>query len=156
MAPRVPPIVTYADFIALFPEFGDTSVYPVAQFNAWEPIAVVSLNVGRLLLVWKLAVGLFVAHNMVLSARNAAAATAGQIVGQTNGVLTSKEVGDVSASYDASVVAIQGAGYWNATSYGARLYKMFQSYGTGPNYAPGPAAIGRVVGPVPRFRPTFR
>jgi hypothetical protein len=145
------PTVTYADFIVMFPEFSNTATYPEAQFNAWLPVAIVSLNPNRLWKVWSLAVMLFIAHNIVLSARNQAAANSGAVVGDVKGVVTQKAVGDVSIGYDANSVAIAGAGMWNSTSYGARLYKMFQSYGVGPNYAaaarPNP---GRGPFPVPR------
>lgn len=134
------PAVTYADFVTAFPEFGNTTTYPIAQINFWIPHAYAQLNAVRFRDQLGLAVMLFVAHNVVLSARAAASAAAGQVVGGNQGILTSKAVGEVSAGYDAAAVSLKNAGIWNSTTYGARLYKMFQSYGTGPNYAPGPTA----------------
>jgi len=156
MTPPALPIVTYGAFVVMFPEFTDGGVYPQTQFDAWLPVAIASLNPDRLFRVWSVAVMLFIAHNMVLSARAVKSAATGQVVGDPRGVVTGKSVGDVSISYDSAAVAIQGAGYWNSTSYGMRLYKMFQSYGTGPNYAPGWRTSGRGPFPVTRYVPHGR
>lgn len=144
MTTTLPPdAVTYAAFIAAFPEFTSTATYPQAQVDFWFPHAYAQLNWKRFGSELGLGVMLFVAHNLVLSARAAKSATTGAVVGTQQGILTSKSVGDVSAGYDAASVTIQGAGIWNSTTYGARLYKMMQSYGTGPAYAPGPRRFTR-------------
>lgn len=133
---------TYAEFVTAFPEFANPATYPAGQINFWIPHAYAQLNAVRYGTQLGLAAMLFVAHNITLSARNAASAATGQIVGQQQGVTTGKSVGEVSISYDASAALNKDAGFWNTTTYGSRLFQMMQSYGVGPNYVPGPAPFG--------------
>lgn len=130
-------MITYTGFVAAFPEFCNLEVYPEAQINFWIPVAYAELNGRRFGTQIDLAVMLFVAHNVVLSAREAVAARAGQVVGQVQGPVTSKTVSKVSVSFS-SDTSIDGAGAWNFTTYGQRLYKMMKAYGAGPFYISGP------------------
>ena len=129
---------TYQEFIAAFPEFTNQQVFPQAQVSIWTPVAYEQLNSTRFGNQLGLAAMLFVAHNLVLSARAAASVNAGQIPGEGRGVVATKTVGPVSVTYDAASITSEGAGMWNSTSYGQRLYKLMQAYGGGPLYAPGP------------------
>ena len=130
-------MIAYADFIARFPEFSDTAMYPQAQVELWIPNAYAQLNRFRFGSQLDLAACYFVAHNMVLYARAAKTAAAGGVVGQASGPLSQKSVGPVSASYDTQAQAIEKAGPWNATVYGQQLYEMMRRYSRGPFYAPG-------------------
>eukprot|EP01037_Dinobryon_pediforme_P023422 gene23422-24868_t len=118
--------VLYADFIAAFPEFSDATAFPASQINFWLAQAPNNLNARRLGKNYDLATMLYVAHNVVISAREVASAEKG-IPGTAPGLISSKTVGPVSVSYDAAGTAVEGAGAWNATSYGQRLYKMLQA-----------------------------
>lgn len=134
--------MTYADFIAFFPEFNNTTRYPQPVVEEWIPVAYDNLNVARFKRQIRLAVMLFVAHNIVLQARDAQTNANGGIVGQASGPINSKSVDKVSAAYSADLTAIEGAGPWNYTTYGQRLYKMMQSFNSGPIYVPGNCSFG--------------
>lgn len=129
--------VSYLDFVVAFPEFSNVGTYPETQINFWIQQAYTQLNTVRYGRSLDLAAMLFVAHNVVLSARAARSANAGGIVGDATGPVASKSVGPVSVSYDAAATAIQGAGIWNATTYGQQLYRMMRASGT-MAYRPGP------------------
>jgi len=126
--------IAYADFVAAFPEFSNAGTYPATQINFWIPQAYAQLNPRRFGVQIDLAAMLYVAHNVVLSARAQASANAGQVVGEARGLVASKSVGDVSVSYDTNSIATKDAGIWMSTVYGQRLYKMMQTFG-GPVYA---------------------
>ncbi len=85
-----------------------------------------------------LAVMLFAAHNITLGAINAAAAARpGAAVGvAASGPISGKGAGGLSVTYDTGAVAITGAGIYNATSYGQRLWKMLEIAAMGGTYAP--------------------
>jgi hypothetical protein len=94
-----------------------------------------------------LAAMLFTAHNLALGARDMAAAQSGAPPGEATGPTASKTVGPVSASFDTAATAIDGAGAWNATSYGQRLYTLMRKYSLGMIYSPGPRR-GAYPGPI--------
>lgn len=126
--------VTAASFRVMFPEFTDTTKFPTAQIDAWLAEAPNQLNASRLGRSYDLAVMLFVAHNIVLSARGVASASGSGVPGQATGPVTSKTVDKVSVSYDTGATALGRAGAWNATSYGQRLYTLLRACGAGPLY----------------------
>lgn len=131
-------MIAYADFTAAFPEFSNAADYPVPQFNFWAPQAYAQLNASRFGTEIDLAAMLFVAHQLSLSKRESAAAANHAPVGGATGALSSKSIGPVSAGYDTSVTAIPGAGPWNYTTYGQRLYKMMTGYTRGGVYRAPP------------------
>lgn len=124
-------------FVAIFPEFADTTLYPPAQVNFWIAQGMAQMNAFRFGTQLNLAVMLFVAHSIVLSAREIRSGAGGQVVGNVQGPLLSKSIGPISASYSGDT-AIEGAGAFNFTSYGQRLYNMMLAYAAGPKYVPGP------------------
>lgn len=129
--------VTYSDFVTAFPEFSDATVYPQAQFDFWEAQAYLQLNAGRFGASLDLAVMLFVAHNLVLSAQaKKSAQSGGGVVTTSSSLVASKAVDKVSVAYDTTTTTIAGAGLWNATVYGQRLYAMIRAFGAGPAYFP--------------------
>lgn len=129
----------YADFIAGFPEFSDTTKYPSSQFNFWAAQADVNVAPRRFQPAQlTLALCLFVAHNMALGAKAAADASVGKTVGEVTGSLSSKSIDKVSASYSPTTT-IDGAGPWNATLYGQRFYQLLQGVNTAM-YVPGPGS----------------
>ncbi len=132
--PAVAP-VQYADFIGVFPEFSDATNYPVAQVTFWLAQAYLALNAFRFGLQLPLAVMLYVAHSITLSAREVQSAAGGKLVGNVQGPLLSKSVGPLSASYSGDT-ALDGAGAFNFTTYGQRLYSLMKAYAMGPKYVP--------------------
>ena len=138
--------VTYSSFLLAFNEFQNQSKYPEATVNFWISQACLEIDPCRFGTSQDLAVMLFVAHNITLSARNAAAANAGGIAGEANGPIDSKSVGPVSIGYDTAAAALAGAGPWNLTSYGQRFYEMLKQFYRGPAYVPGLSSnVGAIV-----------
>jgi hypothetical protein len=133
--------VTYATFIATFPEFTNETRYPEGQFDIWSAQAYVQLNACRFGTSLDLAAMLFTAHNLVLYARNAAAAATefagGGAVGQVTGPINSKSVDKASVSYSPDLQSDENAGFWNSTTYGQRLWQMMRQFTSGPVYVPG-------------------
>ena len=129
--------VTYASFIAAFPEFSNSTIYPQAQVDLWITQAALQINAGRFGQSADLATMLFVAHNLVLGVQAARQAVAGGGAGFSAGVVSSKSVGPVSKSYDTSVGLIEGAGLYNLTLYGQRLAQMMRAFASWPVYVPG-------------------
>lgn len=129
--------ITHDQFVAAFPEFANTTIYPITQFDFWASQAYLQLNACRFGTSLDLGAMLFVAHNIVLSAQAVkAAATGGGTVAGTSGLVASKSVDKVSVSYDNATATTAGAGLWNATVYGQRLYAMMRAFGVGPMYVP--------------------
>ncbi|MGY0790955.1 DUF4054 domain-containing protein [Azospirillum argentinense] len=137
--------VTYQTFITAFPEFSNSTTFPQGQFDFWSAQAYAQLNAKRLGNQLDLAVMLFTAHNLALSAPNVTAAAVGGAPGTITGPLTSKAVGPASASFDAGKVADERAGEWNLTQYGVRLWRLLKAKSLGPVYAAGPR--GPYTGP---------
>jgi len=138
--------VTAQSFVAVYSEFANPVTYPTEAVQFWISQAAITLNLCVFGASADLATMLYVAHNLVLSARNAREAQRGGIVGQATGPVSAKSVGPVSVSYNTGLVAIEGAGIWNGTSYGQQLYKMMQTFGTGPVYAPRPTRVYDIAG----------
>lgn len=124
----------YATFTSVFTEFSSASVYPQVQVEFWLAQAPLQLNAERLGANYDLAVMLYAAHNLVLSAKDAKAAAFGGVSGGASGVTSSKTVDKVTVSYDTGSSTIDGAGAWNLTTYGTRLYQLLRGANTGPFY----------------------
>lgn len=114
-----------ATFRARFPEFGDATLYPEPQVAFWLSLAASMLNAQRFADLLDFATALFVAHNLLLSRRNA------KTGGAVTGPVASKAVDKVSVAYDTSAVTLENAGHWNATSYGVQLWQLMQLAGAG-------------------------
>jgi len=138
-------MIAYSDFVAIFPEFADTTKFPEAGATFWigQGYAQISPRLGR---QRDLAVMLFTAHNVVLAAQAAKAMASGGVSGQATGVVSSKSVDKVSVSYDTAATAIQNAGFFNATSYGQRFYRLMQAASVGQGYVPYLGPDGTVAG----------
>ena len=135
VSPAPVPVVDYAYVTTAFPEFANTALYPVAQVNFWITQATASLNAFRFGAQLPLAICLYVGHQIVLSAREVKSGAGGQIVGNIQGPLLSKSIGPISASYSGDT-ALEGAGAYNFTTYGQRLYSLMKAYATGPKWVP--------------------
>ena len=136
--------VTVASFKTNFPEFASNSDYQPTQVQFWLDAASNALNPARWLSMLDAGTALFVAHHLVLSARDQKAAAAGGTPGEVRGILTAKAVDKVSAGFDAASVSLTDGGYWNSTSYGIRFLQFARWFGTGGVQVgtPGPCAPG--------------
>ncbi|MDQ0507405.1 DUF4054 domain-containing protein [Xanthobacter agilis] len=128
-------MVDYATFVAAFPEFASTMTFPEAQVAFWLGQAPNQISERLFGANYNLASMLFAAHNLALGAKDAKAAAFGGIGGSSSGLTSSKTVDKVTVSYDTGSTTITGAGAWNLTTYGTRLYKMMQGAYSGPFYA---------------------
>lgn len=134
------PPYTSDDFFARRPKFAvqigspPTPIVPLVVVNDFIALANASLSQARWLEQWPFAMGLFVAHFLTLWLKTdgTPATTAAQAAsqGSSSGLLTSKAVGDVSASYQQ--ILLDGAGEWNQTDYGKQLFQMSRTVGFGP------------------------
>ena len=123
-------------FATVFPEFGAVDTTGAVAY--WLAQAALQLDARRLGGNFDLASMLFAAHNITLGKQEQAAASRGAIPGDALGPIASKSAGGLSGSYDASSITIEGAGAYNATSYGQRLYKLLQSAAMGGIYRAPP------------------
>lgn len=123
--------IAYADFQVQWPEFGDSTVYTVAQFNLWAGVAYALLNADRWADQLDLAAALFIAHHLVLGRRRQLTAAAGGTPGEVQGPKTAKAVDKVSASMDTAAVTFENAAFWNMTDYGVQLMQLIRLFGAG-------------------------
>ena len=127
-------------FFTVFPEFGTLATVP--QVTYWLGEALNQLAVGRLGLQADRAMMLFAAHNIVLGLRDVEDTQFDGQPGDSMGPVTSKGAAGLSVSYDANIVAIAGAGEYNATAYGQRLWKLLETVAMGGVYrAPAPLPV---------------
>lgn len=124
--------VTPTTFRVAFPEFADAVKYPDPQVQFYIDLSGKMMNAGRWGELLDFGAQLFVAHNLALQRARILTANAGGTPGQAKGIQTSKSVGSVSVSYDASSVTEEGAGHWNLTIYGQQYYRLMMQIGAGP------------------------
>ncbi len=117
--PGTYPDESITDYIALAMNFlaGSSS----AAGNRFDPV-----SLDR-------AVGLYVAHNLALDARDAdaAAADTGAVPGELEGPATGKAVDKVSVNMDTKAVTWENEAYWNMTRYGIELINLARMFGAG-------------------------
>ncbi|AFC85914.1 DUF4054 domain-containing protein [Frateuria aurantia] len=123
--------LTPDQFRADFPALASTTTYPDAQVNFWIELAAIRLNEARWGKLLQYGAELFVAHNLVLQARDIADVAAGGDPGEVTGPATAKSVDKVSVSYDAQSVALTDGGFWNMSSYGIQFLQLARMIGTG-------------------------
>lgn len=108
---------------------------PFVVQSAFLKLATACLVQARWQDSWQLGVSLFIAHWLTLWARTDSQtdSTAQDISGQglTFGILVSKSVGSVSASYQ-PVEGLKDWGAWNLTVYGQQLATLARIIGSGP------------------------
>ncbi len=116
-----------------FPVFADQDVYPTAQFNFWLKFSKKMMDECRWADLYDEGQMLFVAHYLVLYAREVDAVnnSGAEYAGQVQGVETSKSVDKVSVSLDVSKIMFDDAGHWNLTTYGIQFYQLMQMVGMG-------------------------
>jgi len=114
-----------ATFRTNFPEFTDATVYTDGIVNFWLIVATSILNQKRWGALYDLGIQLFVAHNIVIQAKDQANP------GQAVNLKTSKGVADVSVGMDTNSTTVQDAGNWNLTTYGTRFAQFSKIAGMG-------------------------
>lgn len=114
-----------SDFLILFPEFADATLYPTARVTFWLGVAVEQINPGRWGALADQGQALLTAHYLVIDRRNTANP------GAVTGVVTSKSVDGVSVSMDAGAVTVERAGLYNQSSYGIQYWQLAQMMGAG-------------------------
>jgi hypothetical protein len=124
--------ITVAQFRIDYPEFADVTRYPEATIERQLRLASILLGEMAWGDLWGYGIELRAAHYLTVGARNAASALAGGSGGGVAGLMTSKSVDKVSASYDVSAVTNAGAGFWNTTGYGVEFYALLMTIGAGP------------------------
>lgn len=112
-----------------FPEFADTAKYPDSRVNFHIGIATTRLNVCRWADMLDYGIELYVAHHLVLSARNQAAAALGGLPGVGNGVIASKAVDKASVGFDTHAGTIEDGADWNLTTYGIEFLQLSRMAG---------------------------
>lgn len=130
--PRNQKLPTVSDFRRDFPEFSDTTRYPDPSVNFYlgQADAILSEDMQGDQFVYL--VELFTAHYTELRGRTLAATAMGACVSSAGGgVMTSKSVDKVSASYDVSGIINPDAGFWNNTGYGREFFWWWSMYGAG-------------------------
>lgn len=124
--------ITEATFRANFTEFSDVALFPPAVVNFWITAADLMLSVSRWGTVRDMGVQLYAAHNLSLERQAMNAAANGGVPGAASGAVSQKTVGPATIAYDAASAAAEGAGDFNATIYGQRLWRLIQIFGSGP------------------------
>lgn len=119
-----------ATFRTNFPEFTE-ALYPDAMVTFWSAFGERMVLEKRWCEEKPTGVQLFTAHHLVLAKANVDASTVGGLPGQTSGPTASKAVGSASISYDTNSTLEEGAGHWNATSYGKQFIHLARMFGAG-------------------------
>lgn len=127
------------DFLQMYPQFGVkseddtvdgmlvTEIVPSYVLDAWVKVAHASIHKNRYHDMWGIAMGLFIAHWLTLYLQSAAKSddSIGKIInaGLSKGLQTSKSAGDLSVSYDFSIIAkdFDGWGTYKQTTFGQQF-----------------------------------
>ena len=138
------PPYTSEDFLAAYPQFGKTDektgqpMIPSVVLEAWVKLAHASINIARYHDAWELCMGLFIAHFLTLYLQTAASPDdpVGKIMssGLAKGLVSSKSAGDLSISYDFSIISGQefaGWGTYKLTAFGQQFITMARIYSMG-------------------------
>ena len=127
--------MTPAQFLAIFGEFSNATLYSTPLITFWLGIAAQMINPQRWGNLTSQGTALLTAHYLVLAQQANADATlqnAGYgALGNVVGVETSKAVDGVSVSQDVGSITMANAGMYNKTSYGIQYWQLAQWMGAG-------------------------
>lgn len=118
-------------FRQTMPVFADVGLYPSFQFNFYLKLGVKLLPESRWDDLLDEGLTFFIAHYLVLYARDMFFVDVGGIGGKVIGNETSKSVDSVSKSMDVSGILNTDAGHWNQTTFGIQFYQLMQMIGAG-------------------------
>lgn len=123
---------TAEKFRADFDEFSDPSRYPDSIISFYLGLADTALDQDKHGDQFIYLCELFAAHYVELRGKaKAGASVSGAVNSSGGGVLSSKSVDKVSASYDTSGIVNPDAGFWNNTGYGREFYWWWSMFGAG-------------------------
>jgi hypothetical protein len=106
-----------------FPEFADTGKYPDSMLTFWASVAVIYVNSTVWGEQYVNGMSLCLAHHLANANMNL------KNPGDAMNLMSSKSVGDVSASFDTVSVAEKDAGHWNSTGYGMQFIHLARLIG---------------------------
>lgn len=128
---------TTAMFLEAYPQFSNAEIVPLVVVNAWVKIAKASIHKNRYHDAWEVAMGLFIAHWLMLFVQGAAKEDdpVQKVInaGLAKGLQTSKSAGDLSVSYDFSSITsdFNGWGTYKLTIYGQQFVTLARIYSIG-------------------------
>lgn len=135
-------LMTYARFIELYPQFGESSGggdEPIEQnlVEIYLEIASKAISSQRWRAYWEHATGLFVAHfsTLYLMTYVDPGSPASDVVAsaEARGIISSESASDVSASYDVNSITgdLEGWAAWKLTMFGQQLATLGKMAGMG-------------------------
>ncbi|WP_230623740.1 DUF4054 domain-containing protein [Chromobacterium violaceum] len=125
------PTMDAATFRQILPEFSDTTRYPDGEVNFWAGLANSILPADRWEDLLQQGTAFYIAHHLAMADDAAETASTGATPGQVRGPMTGESVDKVSASYDSGAAILDGAGFWNLTTYGIRFLTLARCIGAG-------------------------
>lgn len=134
----VNPSFTSAEFLELMPSFKGN--IPDAVLEHYVTLAHSVVKEARWHGMWKEGMRLFIAHYLTLYLMSTAPDDADAVgvinAGGTNGVATSKSVGQVSVNYDVNIANgdLNGWAAWKLTTYGSQFATMARLLGKAGMY----------------------
>lgn len=134
------PPYTIKDFYDVYPQFENLELLGPEIVEMYIGLANAYLNIDRYKSVWKIAMCLFIAHfcTLFLQSTTPVGSSAKEVIaaGQSKGLISSKSVGDVSVSYDYSMIAqgLENWAGWTLTAYGVQLASLAKIAGKGGMY----------------------
>lgn len=132
------PSFTPEDFLELMPSFSGN--IPEAVLEHYVTLAHSVVKEARWHGMWKEGMRLFIAHYLTLYLMSTAPENADAVgiinAGGTNGVATSKSVGQVSVNYDVNIANgdLNGWAAWKLTTYGSQYATMARLLGKAGMY----------------------
>lgn len=139
-------MISERQFRTDLPEFASSTLYPQHAVKLYINLAGQLLNVQRWgasaadpwpdsapppISVYDHGVELFVAHNLVLDARDVKDASKGNVPGSVKGPISNATVDKASVSYDTKAGIEENAGHWALTVYGLRFLRLMRLMGAG-------------------------
>jgi hypothetical protein len=127
--------MTVDEFRAEYLPFTDVAIYPPDRVQRWLDRADRQIRPAA----WDddtrhWAIGLWVAHQLVMEQTTIGQADAGGLPVGTSGRVASQSVGGVSVSLNLGSMDVAGAGTYNATAYGQQFWELLQMAGAGGGF----------------------
>lgn len=119
--------MTPAEFLILFPEFGDPIKYPPARIQLYLTLAATRVGACGWGDAYDLGIALFTAHYLATGGAGGASGGAGTVTGE----VSSKKVGDAQITYATTSNRDADAGWWNSTLYGRQWWDLNRTCGVG-------------------------
>ena len=118
-------------FVLTFRAFCDEDKYPKPLIGFYLALAYLMLPASRWGTLLDYGAQLFAAHHLALDERARQESELGGVPGTQTGVVSAKSAGPLSLTLDTVTTAEKDVGFWNATMYGLRLYRLIRIVGMG-------------------------